>query len=61
MFVMSVFSIPKGICKEITDIIAHFLWADDEETKKCIGWHGGSCAFRKVKGEWDSETYIPST
>ena len=29
VFAMSVFSLPKGICKEITDIIAQFWWGDD--------------------------------
>ena len=34
VFAMSVFCLPKGICKEITDIIASFWWGDDEENKK---------------------------
>jgi hypothetical protein len=34
VFAMSMFCIPKGICKEITGIIAQFWWGDDEEHKK---------------------------
>ena len=33
VFAMSVFCLPKGICKEITDVIAQFWWGDDEEHK----------------------------
>ncbi|XP_073353800.1 uncharacterized protein [Aegilops tauschii subsp. strangulata] len=38
VFAMSVFNIPKGICKEITDLIAQFWWGDDEEHKR-MHWY----------------------
>jgi hypothetical protein len=31
---MSVFLLPKNICKIITDIIAQFWWGDDDKGKK---------------------------
>ena len=34
VFAMSIFSLPKGLCKEITDLIAQFWWGDDEEHKR---------------------------
>lgn len=34
VFAMSMFLIPKGVCKNITDIITSFWWGDDEERKK---------------------------
>ena len=34
VFAMSVFNLPKGACKEITDVIAQFWWGDDEDNKK---------------------------
>ena len=34
VFTMSVFSLPKGVCKDITDLIAQFWWGDDEDHKR---------------------------
>jgi hypothetical protein len=34
VYAMSVFLIPKGICKKMTDAIAQFWWGDDENDKK---------------------------
>ena len=34
---MSVFNIPKKICKEMTDAMAEFWWGDTEEIK-CMHW-----------------------
>ena len=34
VFAMSVFSLPKGVCKDITDLIAQFWWGDDEDHKR---------------------------
>ena len=54
---MSVFSIPKGICKEITDLIAQFWWGDDEDHKRmhwmawgklCIPKSEGGMGFRDI-------------
>ena len=33
-YAMSVFKLPKGICKTITDELASFWWDDGEEKKK---------------------------
>ena len=60
VFAMSVFCIPKGICKEITDIIAQFWWGTMRIIRGCIGWHGGSFASPKVKVEWAFEIYTRS-
>jgi hypothetical protein len=38
IFAMSVFSLPKGLCKEINDLIAQFWWGDDEEHKR-MHWY----------------------
>ena len=54
---MSVFSIPKGVCKEIMDVIAQFWWGDDEEHRKmhwmawwklCISKSEGGMGFRNL-------------
>jgi hypothetical protein len=34
VFAMSVFKIPKNICKGITDAISQFWWGDDATEKK---------------------------
>jgi hypothetical protein len=34
VYAMSVFQIPKGICKRMIDAIAKFWWGDDENDKK---------------------------
>ena len=34
VFAMSVFCLPKGVCKDITDLIAQYWLGDDEENKK---------------------------
>ena len=34
VFAMSVFSILKGVCKDITYLISQYWWGDDEEYKK---------------------------
>ena len=56
-YAMSVFKLPKSICKSTTNEMSSFWWGDDEDRKKCIGMHGGKCASRRRKVEWDSETY----
>lgn len=38
VFAMSVFSLPKGVCKDITDLIAQFWWGDDEDHKR-MHWY----------------------
>jgi hypothetical protein len=34
VYAMSVFLIPKGICKSMMDAIAKFWWGDDENSNK---------------------------
>ena len=34
VFAMSVFCLPKSVCKDITDVIAQYWWGDDEVNKK---------------------------
>jgi hypothetical protein len=34
VFAMTVFNIPKKICKGITDAISQFWWGDDDDHKK---------------------------
>jgi hypothetical protein len=34
VYAMSVFQIPKGVCKRMTDAIAQFWWGDDENSNK---------------------------
>ena len=57
VFAMSVFCLPKGICIEITDLIAQFWWGDEEENKKlhwfswwklCIPKCDGGMGFRDL-------------
>ena len=56
-YAMSVFKLPKNICKEITDEIAGFSWGDSEEKKKmhwfawwklCIPKSKGGLGFRDL-------------
>jgi hypothetical protein len=42
VYAMSVFKIPKGVCKSMVDAIPQFWWSDDEQSKKCICVHGGN-------------------
>jgi hypothetical protein len=34
VYAMSVFQIPIGVCKTMTDAIAQFWWGDDENSKR---------------------------
>ena len=49
-YAMSVFKLPKGICKSITDEISSFWWGDGEEKKKM---HWFACVFRRRREVWD--------
>jgi hypothetical protein len=61
VYAMSVFLIPKEICKIITDIISQFWWGDDDQSKKCTGILGGKCAFQRRKGVWALGIHTLST
>jgi hypothetical protein len=37
VYAMSIFLIPKGVCKRMMDAISQFWWGDDENSKKCTG------------------------
>lgn len=50
VFAMSVFCLPKGICKEITDVIAQFWWGDDEEHKKMHWYSWWKLCYPKSEG-----------
>jgi hypothetical protein len=44
-FAMSVFKLPKGVCKKITDAISEFLWEEDD-------WHAWwKLCFSKKEGD----------
>jgi hypothetical protein len=56
VFAITMFNIPKNICKGITEAISQFWWGDDDEHKR-MHLVGGKCVFQKIKVGWVSETY----
>ena len=60
-YAMSVFKLPKGICKAIMDEISSFWWGMERKKGKCIGMRGGRCVYQRRREEWDSETFIALT
>ena len=50
VFAMSVFNLPKGVCKEITDVIAQFWWGDDEDNKKMHWYTWWKLCYPKSEG-----------
>ena len=50
VFAMSVFCLPKGVCKDITDVIAQFWWGDDEENRKMHWYSWWKLCFPKSEG-----------
>ena len=50
VFAMSVFNLPKGVCKEITDLIAQFWWGDNEDDKKMHWYSWWKMCYPKSKG-----------
>jgi hypothetical protein len=50
VYAMSVFLLPKNICKKITDIIAQFWWGDDDKGKKMHWYAWWKMCFPKKEG-----------
>lgn len=50
VYVMSVFKILKGVCKDITNAIARFWWGDDENTNRMHWWAWWKLFFPKKEG-----------
>lgn len=50
VFAMSVFCLPKDVCKDITDIISQLWWGDDEENRKMHWYSWWKLCFRKSEG-----------
>jgi hypothetical protein len=50
VYAMSVFLIPKNICKKITDVIAQFWWGDDDQSKKMHWYSWWKMCFPKKEG-----------
>jgi hypothetical protein len=47
VFAMEVFKITKKLLKKLTDAIASFLVGIQKHKIRCIGVHGGECAFQR--------------
>jgi hypothetical protein len=47
---MSVFQIPIGVCKKMTDAITQFWWGDDENTKKMHWFAWWKLCYPKDEG-----------
>ena len=58
VFAMSVFSLPKGICKEITDSLLNFGGLMMKKLRKHTGIHGGNSVFQRAKVVWAFGTFI---
>jgi hypothetical protein len=50
VYAMSVFLLPKNICKKITDLIAQFWWGDNEQGKKMHWYSWWKLCFPKNEG-----------
>ena len=51
-YAMSVFKLPKGICKSITDEISGFWWGDNDDQKKMHWFAWWKLCIPKKKGGW---------
>jgi hypothetical protein len=58
VYAMSVFLIPKGVCKRMMDAIASFWGAMKKIVIKCTGSLGGSSVTRRMMEVWVLETFI---
>ena len=61
VYAMSVFNIPKNICKAICDAIARYWWGDTQEKRRSTGRRGGRCAFLRKREVWAFVIYIVLT
>jgi hypothetical protein len=50
VYAMSVFLLPKNICKRITDIISQFWWRDDDQGRKMHWYAWWKLCFPKEEG-----------
>jgi hypothetical protein len=50
VYAMSIFLLPKNICKKISNIIAQFWWGDDEKGKKMHWYAWWKMCFPKKEG-----------
>jgi hypothetical protein len=55
VYAMSVFLIPKGVCKKMMDAIAQFWWETTQIVIRCIGMPGGNCVIPKRMAVWALE------
>jgi hypothetical protein len=55
VYAMSMFQIPKGVCKIMMDAIASFWWGMMTIVTKCTGTPCENYAIRRMKGVWGSE------
>jgi hypothetical protein len=58
VYAMSVFLLPKNVCKKITDIISQFWWGDDDHGKKMHWYAWWKLCFPKKEGGRVLETYM---
>jgi hypothetical protein len=52
VYAMSVFLIPKGVCKRMMDAISTFWWGDDDNSNKMHWYAWLSYVVQKGKEAW---------
>ena len=50
VYAMSVFQIPKGVCKEMMDAVAKFWWGDDDNSNKMHWYAWWNLCYPKNEG-----------
>ena len=50
VYAMSVFLLPKNVCKKITDVISQFWWGDDDQGRKMHWYSWWKLCFPKKDG-----------
>jgi hypothetical protein len=58
VYAMSIFQIPKGVCKGMMDAISQFWWGDDENDKKMHWFAWWKLCYPKNEEVWASGTSI---